>query len=198
MQAIRPIEESERSLFLNTPVISTERLILRPPHKEDAEDMAFLANNIKVARMLGTMPHPYKKSDAEAFIQKTAQSAGQACVYAITETDTGRMVGVCGLHEDDNKYTQPFLGYWIGEPYWGKGYATEASKAMVDLFFKVTPLPELLVSARADNEASKNVIRKIGGEYTDKKRVLNQILNEEHDLENYHITRESWMGKLSV
>lgn len=198
MSALAIAKTYETNLFLDTPVITTERLILRAPHKEDAEDMAALANNINVARMLGTMPHPYKRDDAEAFIQHIKQSEGDACVYAVTEADTGRLMGVCGLHEDKTRYEEPFLGYWIGEPFWGKGYATESARAMVDLFFKVTPLSTLLVSARADNEASKKIIRKIGGNYKNKSLVHNPILEEDHDLEHYHITRESWMGNITA
>ena len=198
MNAKKDIEQPVTALFLDCPIITTERLILRPPHKDDAEEMAILANNLNVARMLGTMPHPYSRADAENFIKKAGLSKGRACVYAITEADSGRLIGVGGLHEDHARYEQPYMGYWIGEPYWGKGYATEASRAMVDLFFKVTTRPVLLVTARADNEASKTIIRKCGGKFMTKSIGHHPLLNEKQELEHFHITRESWMGQIAA
>lgn len=198
MSAMRKNAPQETALFLDSPIITTERLFLRPPHEQDAEDLAALANNINVARMLGTMPHPYTEADAESFIEKTKASNGRACIYAITEAESGRLIGVSGLHEDPIRYDEPYLGYWIGEPYWGKGYATEAARAMVDLYFKVTNRPVLMVSARVDNEASKAIIKKCGGNIKSKSIVRHPLLDEEQELEHYHITRESWLGQIAA
>lgn len=186
------------ALFLDCPIIATERLVLRPPHDHDIEEMASLANNIKIARMLGTMPHPYTQDDAKIFIEKCAKDIGRACVYAITEQETGLLIGVGGLHEDSSRYAEPYMGYWIGEPFWGKGYATEAARAMVDLFFKVTNKPSLLVSARFDNDASKKIISKCGGLFQSKSTVHHTILNEDLELEHFHISRENWMGEVAA
>lgn len=186
------------ALFLDCPIIATERLVLRPPHTQDVEEMASLANNINIARMLGTMPHPYTQDDAKAFIEKSAKDIGRACVYVITEQETGLLIGVGGLHEDRSRYDEPYMGYWIGEPFWGKGYATEAARAMVDLFFKVTNRPALLVSARVDNDASKKIISKCGGLFQSKSTVRHTILNEELELEHFHISRENWMGEVAA
>ncbi|MFK7902260.1 MAG: GNAT family N-acetyltransferase [Nitratireductor sp.] len=185
-------------LFLDCPIIATERLVLRPPHIEDAEELTMLANNIKIARMLGTMPHPYTDKDAKAFIDKCEANIGRACIYVITEEATGKVVGVGGLHEDPTRYEEPYLGYWIGEPYWGQGYATEAARAMVDLFFKVTNSPALLVSARVDNVASKKIIGKCGGQFQNKSTVRHTILNENLELEHFKISRENWMGEVAA
>lgn len=186
------------ALFLDCPIIATERLVLRPPHDQDIEEMAALANNINIARMLGKMPHPYTQDDAKAFIEKSTKNIGRACIYAITIQDTGRFIGIGGLHEDTSRYDEPYMGYWIGEPFWHKGYATEAARAMVDLFFKVTNRPALLVSARVNNDASKKIINKCGGLFQSKSTVHHTILNEDLELEHFHISRENWMGEVAA
>ncbi len=188
---------SETALFLDTPLISTERLVLRPPHVDDAEEMAHLANNINVARMLAHMPHPYSIDDARKFIANAQVNLGRACIYSMTEADTGKLIGVGSLHETKED-DEPHMGYWIGEPFWGKGYASEAARGLVDLYFKVTTRPILLVSARVSNEASKKVIRKCGGKHVGTSKALHPLLGEMQQLDHFEITRESWMGEISA
>lgn len=196
MSAMRQ-DHSETALFLDTPLIETERLVMRPPHIADAEDLAILADNINVARMLAHMPHPYTIKDATDFIDKTKKDSGRACVYAITEAETGKFMGVGSLHETANE-PEPHMGYWIGEPFWGKGYATEAARGLVDLYFKVTNRPILLVSARVSNEASKRIIRKCGGRHVRTSEAVHPLLGEVQQLDHFEITRESWMGEISA
>ncbi len=196
MSALRQ-ENMETALFLDTPLISTARLVMRPPHDADAEDMAVLANNIKVARMLAHMPHPYTIKDAQDFIERAKVNSGRACVYSITEAETGRFIGVGSLHEIPED-PEPHMGYWIGEPYWGKGYATEAARGLVDTYFKVTNRPILLVSARVNNAASQKIIRKCGGRHVRVSEAVHPLLGEIQHLDHFEITRESWMGEITA
>ena len=188
---------TESALFLDTPLLMTDRLVLRPPHEEDAEELAVLANNIKIARMLAHMPHPYSLKDAKTFIERAKRNEGRACIYSIAEADSGKLVGVGSLHDVEEE-PEPHLGYWIGEPYWGKGYATEAARALVDLYFKVTSRPILLVSARVNNEASIKIIRKCGGHHTGSSEAVHPLLGEKQKLDHFEITRESWMGEIAA
>lgn len=182
-----------QALALGCPVVETGRLLLRPPHEDDVEDMVALANNYQVARMLSSMPHPYFAADAREFIDRVRKAAVNGCVYAITAKKTSRFLGVCGLHEDPARHDLPFLGYWLGEPFWAQGFATEAARAMVDLFFKVTAGDCLLASARNDNGASRRVIEKCGGHFWKGGTHYNRALGEMQALEHYLITREHWM-----
>ncbi len=196
MTALRH-QNRETALFLDSPLFATERLVLRPPHVDDAQEMAMLADNINVARMLAHMPHPYTIGDAEKFIASAQENVGRACIYAITEADTGKFIGVGSLHEtveDD----EPHMGYWIGEPFWGKGYASEAARGLVDLYFKVTNKDILLVSARVSNEASKKVIRKCGGKHVGTSQAVHPLLGEVQQLDLFEITREGWMGEIAA
>lgn len=186
--------ESElHALALGCPVVETERLLLRPPHEDDVDDLVRFANNYEIARMLSSMPHPYFAEDAREFIERVRKASAGGCVYAITDKRTARFMGVCGLHEDPARDELPFLGYWLGEPFWGRGLATESARAMVDLFFKVTARDGLLASARTDNPASRRVIEKCGGRYWKRGTDYNRVLGEIRNLDHFLITRESWM-----
>lgn len=186
-----------KALKLDCPVIETGRLLLRPPHADDVEDIARLANNYAVASMLASMPHPYFAADAREFLDRIATSAQKAdkadCVYAITRADNGAFMGVCGLHEDVTRFELPFIGYWLGEPFWGAGYASEAARAMVSLFFKVTAGETLMVSCRTENARSRAIILKCGGRYWKTGDQYNAALGQMQKVDHFRITRESWM-----
>lgn len=186
--------EELAALQLGCPVVETERLLLRPPHEDDVEDIAALANNYNVARMLSSMPHPYFAEDAREFIDRVKRASVHGCVYAITEAASGRFMGVAGLHEDRSRFDLPFAGYWLGEPYWAKGYASEAARALVDLFFKVTDRDQLMISCRVDNLASRRVIEKCGGRFWKSGTGFNRALGEVQHLEHYRVTRNDWVA----
>jgi len=190
---LEPGNDELAALQLNCPVLETQRLILRPPHETDAEDIAELANNYRVASMLATMPHPYFVADARDFLTKFGQAKPGHAVYAITLKGDGSFVGVCGLHEDKNRYELPFIGYWLGEVYWGHGFASEAARALVDLFFKVTDRDEMMISCRIDNERSRRIIEKCGGIPWKREDRYNRALGEMHAVDDFRVTRESWL-----
>ncbi len=185
-------------LNLHCEILTTERLVLRPPHADDVEDMSRLANNFNVAKRLGTMPHPYFDADARDFLDKISGNTGNACVYAITHADTGEMMGVCGLHAADKRYALPYIGYWLGEQHWGHGYATEAARAVVDMFFKVGMLNELMITCLRDNEPSRRVIEKCGGVYWKPGEQYAAALGETRPVDHYRVTRENWMGAVAA
>lgn len=178
---------------LNSPVIETGRLLLRPPHENDLDDLVRLADNRSVASMLGSMPHPYTSADAAEFLARNRAGGKGDSVYAITLAGTGEFMGVCALHEDKRRFELPFIGYWLGQPYWGFGYATEAARGMVDLFFKVTSGETLMISCRVDNPASRRVIEKCGGRYWKSGEAFNRSIGETQKLDHFRIDRSDWM-----
>src|SRR5665811_2563672 len=127
------LEEIPRGTFRegSIPVLETKRLALRAPRLEDAKTVATLANDRRIAENTARIPHPYKMSDAEDFIAGANKAGGEA-VFLITLRD-GAIVGACGvvLQQDET----PELGYWLGLPFWGQGYATEALHAVIDYAF---------------------------------------------------------------
>jgi len=179
---------ADERVSIACPVLLTERLVMRRPHVDDAEDLVLLANNRKVAEMLARMPHPYGAAEAKSFIDMAA-SDGEA-VYALTLADNGQFIGAAGLHLADRGLE---LGYWIGEPYWNKGYATEAAHALVDHAFRASAVNALHVSCRVINPASRRVIHKCGFQYAGQ-GMLDSLVAGKAAVERYRLDRKTWVS----
>ncbi len=145
---------------MSAETLQTARLNLRKPARTDAERLASLANNAAVARMSARIPHPYGLADATGFLDHV--EVGEEKVFAIEHRDDG-LVGMIGLH--DTGGLGPEIGYWLGEPYWGRGLATEAAQAV--LGWAAGAGRRCVVSSHfADNPASGAVLIKAGFLYT--------------------------------
>ncbi len=180
--------EDEADLRIDCPVLLTERLVMRPPHEEDVADLAALADNRRIAEMLARMPSPYTEADARAFVANSKANGFGGAVYALTLAETGALVGCAGLNQTERGLE---LGYWIGEPHWGKGYATEAAHALVDLAFRATPITLLNASCRVINPASRRVIHKCGFQYAGQ-GMLNSLVAGKVPVERYRLDRRTW------
>jgi RimJ/RimL family protein N-acetyltransferase len=139
-------------------VLKTARLTLRAPRADDAKAIKALINDRRIAENMASIPHPYTLKDARSFI---ANAAGKP-LFVITRED-GHLVGGGGIGLRPRGYE---LGYWIGVPYWGNGYATEAARALVDHAFRDLDHTELLAGARVTNPASRRVLEKCGFQWT--------------------------------
>lgn len=172
---------------IDRPVVVTERLVLRRPRASDAPALASLADNRHVAEMLARMPHPYGQAAARSFIaMETNRRAG--AVYALTLAGSGAMVGCAGLEVTGRGLE---LGYWIGEPFWRLGYATEAAHALVDLAFEASPARVLHASCRVINPASRRVIHKCGFQYAGQ-GMMNALVAGHVPIERYRLDRKTW------
>ena len=173
------------------PVLTTERLILRAPEMSDAAQLSKLADNIKVAAMMTGMPHPYTKGDAETFICRMAQSDRTGCTHVLTLAQTGIVLGCAGLSLDREEKLQ--LGFWLGEPHWGRGYATEAAHALADLAFNNLKAERLHTRCRVSNSASRRVIEKCGFQFTGI-GMLSSIAAGQFSAEHFTLERRVWAG----
>src|SRR5437588_6356100 len=108
------------------PVLKTDRLVLRAPSMSDVPTMMALVGDRHVAENTARIPHPYTAADAEGLLASINQK-GSEKVFAI-ELD-GALIGMSGL---DSRTDGAELGYWLGVPFWGRGYATEAARAVID------------------------------------------------------------------
>jgi len=144
--------------------IETKRLVLRAPIRGDVPDLVRLANNKNVASKLARMPSPYTRADAVGFIEITALRADER-PYAITLD--GRLIGVVGFSFHEGR--PPELGYWLGEPFWGRGYMTEAARALIDTAQRTHYYDKIGAKALLTNEASLKVLGKLGFERVTKK-----------------------------
>jgi len=144
-------------------VLQTPRLIIRPLRIEDALEVQRLAGEWDVARFTSSIPHPYPEGAAEAWIR--GQSEDFDNTFGIERRDDAVFLGAIGFEQDDRKREVVF-GYWIGKPYWGQGYATEALKALVDNAFTAQGAESVRASAMPENRASIRVQEKVGLLYT--------------------------------
>ncbi len=142
-------------------VLETERLVLRRPALADVKAIARLANDRRIAQNTTRIPHPYTVSDAEFYLQFVERQA-RATSFAITRE--GDFVGTIGI--DLGKPDLPEIGYWLGVPYWGQGYASEAARAVIDYAFEEFGCAELRAGARVVNPASRRVLEKCGFQWT--------------------------------
>lgn len=141
-------------------ILRTGRLVLRRPRAEDAASIARLANDRTIAENTAVIPYPYTLGDAEKFIAEVAETKVDTFL-AFAEIDgVPTMIGCGGVttHED----TVPTIGYWVGAPWRGRGYATEIARALVDYAFEELGAERIGVSCRVTNTASRRVIEKCG------------------------------------
>jgi RimJ/RimL family protein N-acetyltransferase len=142
-------------------VLETERLVLRRPTLADVKAITRLINDRRIAQNTARIPHPYAESDAECFVNFVAQQP-QDTNFLVTRE--GELVGGIGI--DLAKPAAPEIGYWLGLPFWGQGYATEAARAVIDYAFEEFDCGELRAGARVVNPASRRVLEKCGFQWT--------------------------------
>ncbi|WP_346913373.1 GNAT family N-acetyltransferase [uncultured Roseibium sp.] len=141
-----------------TPVIRTERLMLRPPAESDLERIVDLIGDYDVSKMLALVPHPYTRDHGIDWLsQANTGKPGCETVFALDAGDG--LIGCVSLGKLPN---DPTLGYWLGRPYWGRGYMSEAAGAALAWLFANHPIDELTSQAMDENPASLKVLRKLG------------------------------------
>jgi RimJ/RimL family protein N-acetyltransferase len=153
--------------LITPPDITTPRLILRQFHPADAPEVAVFAGDRDVASTTASIPHPYPPNLADAWIASlpVKLSAGTEVVFAVTlpvkRRPMGRLVGAIGLIVD-RTHSRAEMGYWIGKPFWGKGYATEAARAVIGYGFETLSLNRIFAHHMTRNPASGRVLEKAG------------------------------------
>ncbi|GAB5502306.1 GNAT family N-acetyltransferase [Pyruvatibacter sp.] len=174
--------------------MKTQRLLLRWLEPEDAKAVQAGCNNWNVARMLAVVPHPYPDGLAEEWIAGHAnqRARGLGSAFAITLERT--LIGVVGI---DNQKTGEFeLGYWLGETYWGKGFATEAAQAAVTIGFADLGVGHLTSGYFEENAASGGVLTKCGFEYSGKSNRHCLARGEDMPSLDLVMTRDRWIDGL--
>ena len=188
------LEEIPRETFREacTPVLETKRLALRVPSLKDAKTVAALANDRRIAENTARIPHPYKTADAEGFIAGANKAGGEA-VFLITLRDE-TVIGACGIvmQKLTGQERTPELGYWLGVPYWGKGYATEALHAVIDYAFTDLAHESLQAGARVTNPASRRVLEKCGFQWSGVGLYRIRAIASSAPIDRYRLDRGLW------
>ncbi|MSP43083.1 MAG: N-acetyltransferase [Alphaproteobacteria bacterium] len=142
----------------------TSRLILRCLMPEDAAQIQPLADNWEVAKQTANLPFPYGKEDAETFVGQalTAHRSGRELVFAIVRREDERLIGLTGLVAD----VAPMeVGYWLGQPFWGCGYATEALEEIQKYIRTILSHRRLHAVVFGENAVSIRVLTKCGFDF---------------------------------
>jgi RimJ/RimL family protein N-acetyltransferase len=172
----------------DVPVLKTERLVLRAPRLADAKAIVTLIGDRRVAENLSRVPHPYRLADAEEFIA-TANGAPSELNFLITTPD-GDVLGGCGIGV--RREPEPEIGYWLGVPFWGSGYATEAVRAVLDHVFTDLGHETILGAARVSNPASRRVLEKCGFQWTGVGLYRVRALNSSAPVDRFRLDRGLW------
>jgi [ribosomal protein S5]-alanine N-acetyltransferase len=171
----------------------TERLILRRLEKEDAPRIQQFAGAYEVASNTLTMPHPYEDGLAEPFIERVNEEwdQGNAYVFCIASKSDNLFMGVLGVHLSVvNRKAE--IGYWIGVPFWNKGYVTEAARRGVQFGFEDLKLNRIEASYYTRNPASGRIMQKIGMTYEGTMRQHYLRFGEFVDVGYYSILRSEY------
>src|SRR6266702_908576 len=170
------------------PVLETERLKLRAPRLEDAGQVAMLANDRRIAENTARIPHPYALADAQTFLAAANRSADETTLLITLPQD--QVIGICALELREGP--APELGYWLGVPYWGRGYATEAVRALIDHAFAELGHYALQAGARVTNPASRRVLEKCGFQWTGVGLYRIRALKSSAPIDRFRLERGIW------
>ena len=177
----------ERSI----PVLDAERLILRAPKLGDAKIIAELANDRRIAENTARIPHPYRRTDADDFILAANRGGDTTFVVALRNgRGNAQVIGACGFTQVDRH--PPEIGYWLGVKFWGKGYATEAVRAVIDHAFTDLDCDALHSAARVTNPASRRVLEKCGFQWTGAGLLRIQAIASSAPIDRFRLDRRLW------
>lgn len=171
-----------------TPTLKTERLLLRAFSPEDASAVQAHCGNWNIARMLTRVRHPYTRDLAESWIASHAEDwrSGAEITFCI-ELD-GEAVGAVGLRRTEGRAYE--IGYWLGEPFWGKGIVTEAARGAIRFAFEELGADKLTSGHFLDNPASGRVLEKCGFRYTGDSKVPCEARGEALAHRNFEFIRD--------
>ncbi|CAM4313705.1 GNAT family N-acetyltransferase [Vibrio neonatus] len=155
-------------------IIETNRLTLRPFTELDATRVAELAGEKVISDMTANIPYPYDLSDAVDWIRTHQDlfNTGKGVVYALLLKNSNTLIGTVGFPRIEEG--EGILGYWLGVPFWGVGYATEGSRALIEYAKENLGLSKLKVMHLTENDRSKSVISKLGTTYVGTKTIQAQ------------------------
>lgn len=162
--------------------ITTERLTLRPFELSDADRVCDFCNNYNIYKSTLTLPYPYPLDSAISWIRTHEDNFNnnESYEFAITDKNTNELYGAMGL--TNNKiHKNGELGYWIGEEYWGNGFATEAAIAVIEFAFSEKHYHKVYARYFASNPGSGRVMEKCGME---KEGLLLQHIYKENKFED--------------
>ncbi|MBU4308842.1 MAG: GNAT family N-acetyltransferase [Nanoarchaeota archaeon] len=184
--------------------LETKRLILRTPKISDWKDIVEGIGNLKVSKNVSSVPYPYKKKDALDWINKQIKESKKkkkkGYSFVIELKSEKKIIGGSGLHKLNLENGTAETGSWIAEPYWRKGFATEAKIAINNFAFDKLKLIRLESRSFIDNKASNQMSKKLGLklEGTLRQSEKCKATRKVHDANIWGILKEGWKKKHKI
>ena len=179
------------------PSLATPRLHLRAFAEGDIARLVALAGDYEVAKNTLNIPHPYTEADAWHWLHLTQQGYAQQSAYAfaLELRATGEFVGGMGLTLEP-RFDRAEAGYWLGQPYWGRGLATEALAGVLRFGFEVLNLNKIYATHIAQNPASGRVMQKNGMRKEGELAQHTKRDGRYYDLWQYRLTQAEYVARL--
>lgn len=177
---------------MSRPVLYTDRLTLRPFTQDDAPAVQILVSAYEVALNTLSIPHPYPDGGAAEWIARHDEDYEQERIVHFAIEAEKNVVGAIGLILKGDGVAE--LGYWIGVPYWGHGYVTEAARAVLQYGFEERKLRRIFACYMTRNPASGRVMEKLGMTYEGTMRKHITKWDEHCDMAFYGMLAEEWLS----
>jgi ribosomal-protein-alanine N-acetyltransferase len=170
--------------------VETERLRIRPVQESDATSIALLVTP-SVSRWTATWPSEISLEDAGNRITSAIQArqTGLGISFAIETKTDGTLVGWIGLRRKELDHKRWGLGYWIGEPFHGRGYMSEAGRAIIGLAWSLLDADVIEAAAQPGNAASIAILRKLGMRFAGQKMIFAPVRNQDELCVLYEVFR---------
>jgi ribosomal-protein-alanine N-acetyltransferase len=178
---------------VSRPTLTTERLILRPFVHEDAAEVTRVVSDRRIADTTINIPYPYDEGIAAAWIGTHADTVerDEGLTLAVTEKASGAIVGAIAL-TIAREQGRGELGYWVAAERWGRGYATEAARAMLGYAFSTLDLRRVVAHCLTRNPGSRRVMEKLGMQCEGRLREHVVKWDVPEDIWIYGILRDDW------
>ena len=163
--------------------IYTDNLIIKKPSQEHLNSLIKELNNWKISQWLVNVPYPYTINDAQYWLKKTKEDD-----YSFNIFLKNKLIGGISITNKENN-TKPELGYWIGENFWGKGYAHEACTNLIEYFFSNTSHNIIYGSHMQDNIKSKKILINLGFKFVTNGKKFSISRNEMVDDIEYELIK---------
>ncbi|MBD3310762.1 GNAT family N-acetyltransferase [Candidatus Woesearchaeota archaeon] len=175
-------------------IIRGKSLFLRPLEIQDAEKLSELGDDMTIYKFTH-IPLPFTVRKAEEYILRSNQlmRKGRRFRLGIVLQETGELVGTLGLEIEMPGEHKARLFYWMGKPYRGRGYVTEACRMLISYAFSELGLGKIIIRCATDNRASQRVIQKLGGKLEGILRKDSFIAGKWRDALYHGLLKEEWV-----
>ncbi|MEM1214124.1 MAG: GNAT family protein [Bacteroidota bacterium] len=180
------------------PTLRTERLLLNQPQHTDIPSIVEYANHEAISAMTLNIPYPYQAEDAVFWLNMSIEGFRQQnrYVFAIRDRETEAFMGGIGM-SINTQHNRGTLGYWMGVPFWSRGFMTEAAAAVLQFGFETLQLNRIEATHLVGNPASGQVMLKNGMIYEGELRDLYRKGEVYRTVKQYRLTRAEYDGQIN-